>query len=339
MSICEAFTETDVSVHLLLKSDITREVLLKPLINSPDVKIIEPKHFGIQEGKISAEDAMNLIEILDGIYGGYKSIILRGLEVSSFSLGKKSLWKRVYTYLTDYYFIDTDGTRKNKSNTETLIPDLEKFVGGFFVQTQHIRHDLSSQFGVSDENMILLPPMIPDTEDVEFERKMIDKLKIGYSGKIAPLWGITELIKSTEGNSEVEIHIIGDKIHKSTPEYPNFYAEIQTLLEDSPHVTWHGGKERSEALELMSNMDVAWCYRSPLLESNTLEMSTKLIENTRQGIPSIVTRNDLNVELFGDDYPLFVSNAKEINSLLNRLIPIIEEIDFENHSIRAKSMK
>ena len=112
MSICEAFTETDVSVHLLLKSDITREVLLKPLINSPDVKIIEPKHFGIQEGKISAEDAMNLIEILDGIYGGYKSIILRGLEVSSFSLGKKSLWKRVYTYLTDYYFIDTDGTHK-----------------------------------------------------------------------------------------------------------------------------------------------------------------------------------------------------------------------------------
>ena len=120
--------------------------------------------------------------------------------------------------------------------------------------------------------------MIPDTEDMEFERKMIDKLKIGYSGKIAPLWGITELIKSTEGNSEVEIHIIGDKIHKSTPEYPNFYAEIQTLLEDSPHVTWHGGMERSEALELMSKMDVAWCYRSPLLESNTLEMSTKLIE-------------------------------------------------------------
>ena len=336
MSICEAFTETDVSVHLLLKADITREVLLKPLINNPDIKIIEPKHFGIQEGKISAEDAMNLIEILDGIYGGYKSIILRGLEVSSISLGKKSLWKRVYPYLTDYYFIDTDGTRKNKLNTETLIPDLEKFVGGFFVQTQQIKHDLSSQFGVSDENMILLPPMIPDTEDVEFERKMIDRLKIGYSGKIAPLWGITELIKSTEGNSEVEIHIIGDKIHKSTPEHPNFYAEILTLLEDSPHVTWHGGMKRSAALELMSKMDVAWCYRSPLLESNTLEMSTKLIENTRQGIPSIVTRNDLNVELFGDDYPLFVSDAKEINLLLNRLIPIIEEIDFENHSIRAK---
>ena len=112
MSLCEAFTKTDVSVHLLLKSDIAREVLLKPLIDNTDVKIIEPKHFGIQEGKISAEDAMNLIEILDGIYGGYKSIILRGLEVSSFSLGKKSLWKRVYTYLTDYYFIDTDGSER-----------------------------------------------------------------------------------------------------------------------------------------------------------------------------------------------------------------------------------
>ena len=58
---------------------------------------------------------------------------------------------------------------KNKPNTETLIPDLEKFVGGFFVQTQQIKHDLSSQFGVSDENMILLPPMIPDTKDVNLK--------------------------------------------------------------------------------------------------------------------------------------------------------------------------
>ena len=336
MSLCEAFTETDVSVHLLLKCDITREILLKPLINNPEIKIIEPKHFGIQDGKISAEDAINLIEILDGIYGGYKSIILRGLEVSSHSLGKKSLWQRVYPYLTDYYFIDTDGTRKNKPNTETLIPDLEKFVGAFFVQTQQIKEDLSNEFGVSHENMILLPPMIPDTEDVEFERKMIDKLKIGYSGKIAPLWGITELIKSTEGSNEVEIHIIGDKIHKNTPEHPNFYAEILSLLEDSSHVIWHGGMERNDALELMGKMDVAWCYRSPLLESNTLEISTKLIENTRQGIPSIVTRNQLNQELFGDDYPLFVSDAKEINPLLNKLIPIIEDIDFEKYSLQVK---
>ena len=84
-------------------------------------------------------------------------------------------------------------------------------------------------------------------------------------------------------------------------------------------------------------MDVAWCYRSPLLESNRLEISTKLIENTRQGIPSIVTRNSLNEELFGIDYPLFVSDAKEIGTLLEGLIPIIETIDFEKYSIQSKA--
>ena len=336
MSLSQAFMDTDVSVHLLLKSNIKRDVLIKPLTDSPDIKIIEPKHFGIQDEKISAEDAIQLIEILDGIYGGYKSIILRGLEVATFSLGKKSLWQRVYPYLTDYYFIDTDGARKNKLNTETLIPDLEKFVGGFFVQTTQIREDLSNQFGVANDKMILLPPMIPDIEDVQFERKMIDKLKIGYSGKIAPLWGITELIKSTEDKPGIEIHIIGDKVHKNTPEHPNFYSEIMPLLENSRHVVWHGGMERNDALELMSQMDVAWCYRSPILESNTLEVSTKLIENTRQGIPSIATRNELNIELFGEDYPLFVSDAKEISSMLESVIPIIEEIDFETYSIDAK---
>ena len=66
MSLCEAFTQTDVSVHLLLKSDISREIFVKPLIDTLDIKIIEPKHFGIQDGKISAEDAINLIEILMG---------------------------------------------------------------------------------------------------------------------------------------------------------------------------------------------------------------------------------------------------------------------------------
>ena len=64
------------------------------------------------------------------------------------------------------YLIDIDGTRKNKPQTDVLIPDLAKFVGGFFVQTQQIKDDLSKQFGVPLDKMLLLPPMIPDVEDV-----------------------------------------------------------------------------------------------------------------------------------------------------------------------------
>ena len=336
MSLVQTFIDTDVSIHLLLKSNISRDILIKPLLNSRNVKIIEPKHFGIQNEKINSEDAIQLIEILDGIYGGYQSIILRGLEVSSQSLGKKSLWKRVYPYLTDYYFIDNDGTRKNKPMTENLIPELEKFVGGFFVQTQQIKENLETEFGVSPGKMTLIPPMIPDSEEYSYEKKMISKLKIGYSGKIAPLWGITELIKSTENLQDIEIHVIGDKIHKNTIDYPNFNSEITELLEDSEHVTWHGGMERDEALALMKTMDVAWCYRSPILELSTLELSTKLVENTRLGIPSIVTRNEINEELFGEDYPLFVTDAKEINSLLGNIVALIEEINFEEHSSQVK---
>ena len=72
------------------------------------------------------------------------------------------------------------------------------------------------------------------------------------------------------------------------------------------------------------------------MESNTLEISTKIIENTRQGLASIVTRNELNIELFGEDYPLFVTDAKEISSMLESVIPIIEDINFETYSIDAK---
>ena len=334
-SIAEAFADTNVEIHLLLKNNIERDILLQPLNKYGEIKIIEPKHFGIKHSKISPEEAVQLIEILDGIYGGYRSIIIRGLDVATNVLGKKSLWKRVYPYLTDYYFIKNDGKRINKVNTEEIIPDLGKFAGGFLIQTKQIMDDLEESFGINPNDMTLLPPMIPDIGIEEKENDMISLVKIGYSGKIAPLWGITELINSTRDRENIEIHIIGDKIHSNTAEYPNFVEEVTSLLEDSQHVIWHGGMSRTESIEIMKNMDVSWCYRSPILESNTLELSTKLIENTRLGIPSIVTRNQLNEEFFGNNYPLFVSNAREIESLLIGIDEILENFDYSDFSEKS----
>ena len=343
-SLTEVFTKNDVEIHLLLKSDLKRKLLLNDLIGLPEVKIIEPRHFGIKNGKVSAEDAIQLVEILDGIQGGYKAIILRGLEVCIQSTGYKSLWKRTYPYLTDYYSINEDGKRAIKPDAHAAIPDLGKVAGGFFVQTPELAEDLKTNFSLDESQLTILPPMIPDSNNKEHSsvNELPELLKIGYSGKIAPFWGIRELIESTDSEfhngRQIQVHIIGDKIHSDTPEYPNFNKNIRTLLEESPHVIWHGGLEREKAIEIMNDMDVAWCYRSPLLESETLEVSTKLIENMQIALPMILTRNSLNEKMLGKEYPLFVDGPEDIGTILGKVTNgnILSEIDYSSLIDAAK---
>ena len=340
-SIAEAFAENNLDIHLLLKSNIERDVLLTPLYEKTEIRIIEPKHFGINKKTIEPDEAINLIESLDGIQGGYRGIILRGLDLCLYAAGKKSLWKRIYPYLTDYYNINSSGERRIKPLAFDLVPDLANFAGGFFVQTNEMKIDLHQQLSVPMEMMKLLPPMIPDTIEIARAPRMPSRIKIGYCGKIAPLWGIRELIEATSQerfDMAFEVHIIGDKIHSNTIEYPNFNSNIRELLESSSHVVWHGGKERKETIEKMKEMDVAWCYRSPILEIETLEISTKLIENTRLGIPSIITRNSLNENFIGEEYPLFVNSANEIKALLEQLVEtnLLEDLDMDEQIEKSK---
>ena len=123
-------------------------------------------------------------------------------------------------------------------------------------------------------------------------------------------------------------YIIGDKI-RDGQRGSTFRTEMLHLLENEAIVTWHGGLSRDDAAILMSSMDVAWCYRDPILEKNTLELSTKLLENMAMGLPFIVTRNAINEKLLGKSYPLFVDNLQQVSSLLNSIIDdgLLETID------------
>ena len=128
----------------------------------------------------------------------------------------------------------------------------------------------------------------------------------------------------------LEINIIGDKIHRSTPELPNFREESEEILETTPFVNWHKGMSREKTIGLMGNMDLAWCYRDPTLELHTMELSTKLLENISMNLPFIATKNKINSRLLGDDYPLFVDNAKQLEKLMENFISRKIEISFDN---------
>lgn len=329
-SITEAISEHAAEVHLLLKSNITRETVLQPLLSKENIKIIEPLEFGIKKNELDIGTAVDLIETLDGIYGGYRRIVLRGFNLCKVASSNKSLHSRIWAYLTDYYEIDKiKSKRVDKAGTAELIPDFAEHFDLFLAQTEEIRLDLNERYKVPLDQIYLAPPMIPvrDESIAKTPQSMNRTLKIGYAGKIAPEWGVRELIVISEQAQkrklDVEVHIIGDKIHRNTATYPTFHEDMKELLQTSPNTIWHGGLSREDTLNLMSTMDICWGYRSKLLEENTLELSTKTLEYLSLGLPTIISRNSINESVCGKEYPYFIDTELEI---FEQCFNIIEEI-------------
>ena len=325
-SIVEAFSGTGFEIHVLLKSNISRELLVGHLQGFDGVKLLEPHLFGLPDEQLTTSQAVDLIEVLDGIHGGYRCVVLRGMDLCVKAGAKKSLWKRIWAYLTDYYQVDEVKGRMVPKNNRLLLNDLQHVFEYFLVQTEEIGKSLQ-ELGIESSMLRLLPPMIPDrmitTEPVD-DVDSSNALKIGYCGKIAPMWGVRELIEKVEKlNSEarpIEVHVIGDKVHRSSELHPRFREEMTQLLRESPIVKWHGAMERDAAVEMLASLDIGWCYRSVSLEHHTLELSTKLLEHLAIGLPFIVTRNNVNEALLGSEYPFFVDDENDMDGMLTRIV-------------------
>ena len=314
---------------MLLKSNITRETVLQPLLSKENIKIIEPLEFGIKKNELDIGTAVDLIETLDGIYGGYRRIVLRGFNLCKVASSKKSFHNRIWAYLTDYYEIDKiKSKRVDKAGTAELIPDFAEHFDLFLAQTEEIRLDLNGRYKVPLDQIYLAPPMIPvrDESFAKPPQSLSRKLKIGYAGKIAPEWGVRELIVISEQAQkrklDVEVHIIGDKIHRNTATYPTFHEDMKELLQTSPNTIWHGGLSREDTP--ISEYDGYMLgYRSKLLEENTLELSTKTLEYLSLGLPTIISRNSINESVCGKEYPYFIDTDLEI---FEQSFQIIEKI-------------
>ncbi|MBT7378236.1 MAG: hypothetical protein HN820_08785 [Candidatus Marinimicrobia bacterium] len=95
---------------------------------------------------------------------------------------------------------------------------------------------------------------------------------------------------------------------------------MDKMLRESPVVTWHGAVDRDKAVELLAGYDFGWCYRSGWFEKKTLELSTKLLEHLAINLPFVVSRNNINENLLGHEYPFFVDNEDELDILLEKLL-------------------
>ena len=322
-SLIEAFSKTDFQIHVLLKCNVSRDLLIGHLNDISNISFFAPEIFGIYEEQLSVSEAVDIIEVLDGLTGGYRSIVVRGFDLSIEISSRKSLWKRIWAYLTDYYSIEPKKGLVIEDEKIILVKDAQYMFEYFLVQTKELGENLK-KIGINEELLRILPPMIPDNMVSDNLNQSHDNiLRIGYCGKIAPMWGVKELIEKVQKintkKNPIEVHIIGDKIHRNTNQNPTFREDMIKLIEDSSTVVWHGALSRNDAVKMLAKCDLGWCYRDNWLEKNTLELSTKLLENLAINLPFIVTKNTINENLLGTDYPYFIEDEEDLDNLLKKI--------------------
>jgi glycosyltransferase involved in cell wall biosynthesis/SAM-dependent methyltransferase len=302
-------------VFFFLKSRERRRLLTAPLKRFGAVTIIRPSINAIRHN-LTSEAALNEIKDVDR-QQDFNAIVLRGLSLCEKASLRASLHGRLWTYLTDIPQKSEDVTEEVRQKLDR-IARASKYV---LCQTEEFCSYWEKHVPSARGKTRLLPPIVPE---VQKRREAPSAVKrICYAGKFAPLWGILELFDAFASvraiDPEIELHVFGDKVH-NPPELPDFRNTVLSRLENTAGLVWHRGISREEVLNRMANMDLGWAWRSPGLEDNTLELSTKILEYGICGLPVILYRNKINERLLGPEYPLFANTYDEVVELLRRLV-------------------
>lgn len=324
----------DVYVTVFLKARIKNTHIISPLFNlSRKVRIVEPKID--DKAALTPRQALESIES-EQSFTKFDGVILRGLELCNQAVEFSVFQDKIWCYITDL------PQQKNSIDEIAAVKLNKVFSFSKFVlcQTQQFKYFIEELFPQTVGKTKILSPMIPKLSILEKSQFEVfsatNPLRIVYAGKFAPLWGIREMFKVFRELKQllphVELHVFGDKVH-NPPDDPTFKSEVLDYLNNLPGVIWYKAVPRETVMAALADMHIGWAYRDPLFEKNTRELSTKVLEYASMGLPVMLSRNDINYEVFGEEYPLFASNEDEAYELLvdytvgrRQLKPVIDTV-------------
>ncbi|HZD52781.1 MAG TPA: hypothetical protein VE175_07015 [Woeseiaceae bacterium] len=306
---------------LVSKVPIHRDVVLSNVRNAQNLIVIEPTVVpGLQSLDIAA--AIRLIRALDALLPEVKALVARGLDPADQLLMDRQFYARLAVYLTDFFSID-DSRRVTSTEQRRKLSSCLTRVGKLLVQTHQIAEEMHALTGQCFE-AIHVPPIIPDDVQKVETRPAANgtPIRIGYAGKVNSRWGVLELLDWTERlvseGLSVELHIVTSKISNGPDSGHNNLREVITSKLAAVGAKHYTSLNRQAAMELMATMDFVWCYRPHVLEENTLELSTKLVEMVAIEARCICYPNRTNKEALGSDYPFFVRSFPELRRLLQQ---------------------
>jgi len=300
-----------------LKAPEERDLLSRRLHRLPATRLVVPA------GPLKINQALDSI-LKDDQQARYDAVVLRGFHLAQQAADRVTLHQRLWVYLTDIPQTPAQMTDEALAALRR-VADASEYL---LCQTEELRAWLEAQVPEAIGRCILLPPMIPTPPRVKPIGKVARRRRIAYAGKFAPLWEPLAMIaafsRARQRYPDLELHVFGDKIH-DPPDHPGFAARVRTALEATPGLVWHRGVGREELLAWLAEMDLAWAWRHPTLETQTRELSTKVLEYGAVGLPVILARSAPNERVLGEDYPLFADDAAEATALLLALDDAPEE--------------
>jgi hypothetical protein len=340
-SMAEMLAGTGVHVVCSIASEAESSPIIQPLLLLDNITIITPKKMGYEDygRKLPHDDYVNMLNSLANYLPGQTKVFSRGFDLVQDLSQLDGI--QVWAYLTDYYGHDDDGSATVKPTTATLVKTICEKGGRILCQTSLIQEELMQLSGMGKKQFVELPPMIPDeAPSSSTDIRSDEKVRIVYAGKIAPLWGVEPLMDSA--SSDVVVKVIGDKIHNGPANDSTFRSRMTSKLETNEHIEWIHRLPRKEVLKHVALADLAWCARDAYFESQTRELSTKVLECILVGTPPILTRSTLHEELLGEDWPFFVDGPDDLSwkeDLSTKLDSCKELLDsarneLEHHSIQ-----
>ena len=308
---------------VISKNLINRDVIVDNIYNRKNVLIITPNNLESTSGSLDIESATLLIRYLDEIMPNLQSVVVRGLDSASSILQDRQFYKRVYSYLTDIY-IHTDMGIDITEKALNKVDPVTRCSAALLTQTKNIENLLRQITNYPFDAIELPPPVLGKISDYpQLKASFNEAIRIGYAGKIAPMWGIQQLAEWVETlRSEgfaIDVIIIGDKISGAgnAEENKRFRSQINTLILKIGAIRL-GALSRSEVAKEMAVVNYAWCWRPPEFEEHTVELSTKLVEGVLAGKPCITYPSQINLSLLGKDYPFFIRDLNEFRELMRK---------------------
>lgn len=316
-SMCEALSRADVHVRVLLKAPVTTDRLVAPLKSMSQVTVIDPFRTGLttSDEPLIASEAVRLLTELDGQEPA-DLIVVRGLRLTAAAARNEHLAGRLWSYLTDI----PQSVEQVTDATLTNLDDIASASRYMLCQTEELRCYLETLCPSAAGKSILWPPIVPapgfnPPEPTPGSPGSHERpLRLVYTGKFAASWNTLEMTRLPRAFREIgvvaEVHMVGDKIHDE-PDLPGWADQMREALRSSDGVVWHGGLPRQEAMRLAATADLGLSWRDRSMDAS-LELSTKVLEFAQLGVPAFLNRTTMHQQIFGADYPFFVSSIDDI---------------------------
>lgn len=308
-----------VQVTIPLRSPVRRDVMTGALERLGRVHLVDvhPRLAARTLG-LTTTQALDLIERLDRART-FDAVLLRSLQVCLVAADRPAMQNRIWSC----YILEPERDPDDPAYREQMgrIASASRFV---VVQSEGMRRLLESVVPEARGKTILLPPGIPAAGGgrADLSRPVP---RILYTGKFHPFYPVERmvdfLVELRSDLPDLEFHVAGDKIMpiEGDPDYPD---RIRNRLETTPGVVWHGSLPRQGVMDLLAEGGIAmnvWDFRhGPRM--NELVVSTKLLDYASAGVPVILTRTPMQVEMYGPDYPLFVDEVDAALPLLRRVL-------------------